>query len=110
MDHLPFDYNIKYRTFYPDDLNLEEMVDPSNEIKIEFDYPLRVRPRFTFKKEGGFSKSAFADAVSDGYERIYKEEDETKTVSAEPKGMILNRSTTDGTYGIWGHDLADLCS
>lgn len=84
------------------------VVDERDEIRIEFRYPLREAHVFTFTRPGGWTRKAFVDAVAGKYHEIYDEEDRTRTASPKPKGMLMNRSTTDGKYGIWGHDLTDL--
>jgi len=52
--------------------------------------------------------------ISRAYKKIYKEENSTskiKEISSKDRckrGGLQNRNTTNGSYGIWGHDLRDL--
>lgn len=49
--------------------------------------------------------------IAKTYDFIYKDEDETcetEVVPVDERGSLLNRNSTDGKYGIWGHDLGDL--
>lgn len=42
---------------------------------------------------------------------MYEEEEATaiiKTVPPEKRNKMYNRNETNGKYGIWGHDIADL--
>jgi hypothetical protein len=42
------------------------------------------------------------------YEQIYREEADSSSVSASRIPGMLNRETTDGKYGIWGHEIENL--
>jgi hypothetical protein len=46
--------------------------------------------------------------VVECYERIYREEDAALAAPARLIPGSLNRETTSGPYGIWGHVLSDL--
>lgn len=77
------------------------------------DYPLTNAVGVVIKPKSskGFTKSDLVLAISAEYKRIYKEEEESatvKTLPMEERGGIINRNQTNGEYGIWGHDLADL--
>ncbi len=54
----------------------------------------------------------FVKCVRDDYRRIYDEEhadiDSQGTEIQRVCPHMLNRATTDGRYGIWGHDIEDL--
>jgi hypothetical protein len=84
------------------------MLDERDEIAIKFTYPLRKPVTMTFTSPGGFTRDGFCRAVSAGYRTIYEGEEKSRTTLPEPRGMLLNRSETDGVYGIWGHDIGDL--
>lgn len=96
------------------DLNDPETVadgrrlDDRDEIIVEFIYPLRRKCRRTLRHAGGFTRLDFAIAVSDAYAAIYAEEEASRTLSPEPKGMLYNRSETDGVHGIVAHGIGDL--
>lgn len=45
------------------------------------------------------------------YYKMYEEEEATatiKTIPLEKRTTMYNRNETNGKYGIWGHDIADL--
>ena len=86
----------------------DRMMDEREDIMIEFTYPLHRPVLRAFHKDGGFTRRDFAAAVSAGYEAIYDEEEKSRTTSPKPKGMLMNRSATDGVHGIWGHGIHDL--
>src|ERR1035441_38239 len=81
----------------------EKSVTKSEEISIFFDYPLTNPVVLSFKHKGGFTRKDFANVVHKGYKKIYKAESDPGYV----KGM-MNRSTSSGPYGIWGHYMEDL--
>lgn len=119
MNHISFAYHIESRYDYTTDPEIgkdsegceaadENILDERSEITIRFDYPLRNPCNRSFERVGGFSRRAFAEAVADGYAAIYEEEEQSRTVSPEPHGLLMNRSETDGVHGIVCHDLCDL--
>jgi hypothetical protein len=80
------------------------------EIRIRFDYPLNSPVFFSFKNAGGFTLSKFWECVYLGYLVIYSDEDETALLTAEDLRPTWRhaRPSTDGKYGIWGHDMDEL--
>lgn len=86
-----------------------EVILPANqEYELKIDYPLDIP--FIIKLSSGTKGLTRADVVNfvvDCYKKIYKEEESTKTKPGKIPGMY-NRNTTNGKYGIWGHDLGDL--
>ncbi len=91
-----------------EDVADSRVLDDHDVITIEFTYPLRRPISRTFSREGGFTYLDFAQTVATAYAEIYAEEEHSRTSSPEPRGMLMNRSETDGIYGIWGHDINDL--
>lgn len=90
----------------------EIIIDSQNAILI-IDYPIKnpVEINIKSKTQTGFSRKELVEIISREYNRIYKEEDESSAVTTIPKAerqSVLNRNTTAGKYGIWGHDLDDL--
>lgn len=86
----------------------DEIVIPLTTIKIEYDYPLSCRVIFEHTNLAGFTRADLARLVSQDYHHIYDEEVET---SATEIGLIpgmFNRTRSNGTYGIWGHEIGDL--
>src|SRR5439155_1372590 len=93
----------------------DEIVILDNRIKIAFSYPLNDEFFFDFYSDGGFKRKQLVELIAQTYKKIYQEEDETikeqKVIPVETrmeKGGLLNRNQSDGTYGIWGHDIGDL--
>jgi hypothetical protein len=59
----------------------------------------------------GFTRATLVKMICDEYAHVYDAEEgtaATKTIPVEERGALTNRNRTDGAYGIWGHDLADL--
>ncbi len=74
-------------------------------ISVIFNYPLKkpVVERYL----GPLTCSELHSKIMETYARIYREEDET--MPAGPHSTyILNRNTTNGIHGIWGHTLEQL--
>lgn len=109
---IPFAYHLASGDDYAVDLDRladERPFDPATALRVRIDYPLSFPVVIDVSTgEAGFTRRAFAEAVAAAYRRIYEEEDATCTLDPTPRGFLLNRSRTDGRYGIWGHDLADL--
>lgn len=76
-------------------------------IWITFDYPLSQPSTRQFFKEGGWTLYDFYRAVYEGYTKIYAEEDAAVGDPGLIPGM-LNRATSSGPHGIWGHGIEDL--
>ena len=75
------------------------------------DYPFRKEFRFDAESKNGFTRAQLLRDISSAYYKIYKEEEQTattKTIPAEKRTTTYNRNQTNGIYGIWGHDIADL--
>lgn len=92
-------------------INADEIIIKQTTINIIFDYPLNNPATFEFKNEKGFNRIDLILLISKKYHEIYKEEEnsaKTKTIPLDKRTGIINRNETDGKYGIWGHDLADL--
>ena len=54
------------------------------------------------------TRSKFIDFVCKQYRKVYKDEHKSSSVQADYIPNMLNRNTTDGKYGIWGHVINDL--
>jgi hypothetical protein len=87
------------------DLDDEEILINSDVITVQIDYPLKNSAKFKCEQKGGMTKKFLADAVYVMYKKIYQREAETTTIPVGTLGMMLNRNTTDGKYGIWGHEI-----
>lgn len=90
----------------------DEIVLNQTNVILIIDYPLESPVEIDLKSdlEEGFNRKELITKISKEYHRIYKEEEESSTVEVTPmeEREIMNRNTTNGKYGIWGHDLTDL--
>lgn len=90
----------------------DKIVLPYTPVQLIIDYPLDRPAEFVLSAVGtGFTKKQLVEEISKRYHRIYKEEEttaNTKTTPMEDRKTLANRNTTDGKYGIWGHDITDL--
>jgi len=117
-------------------LNPDEIVIMDSHIHIEFSYPLNnpLNVDLSSKNPNGFTKKEIVDHIVRIYREIYAEEERTAhpqayTVKSDKMGegisdvqehvviptdqrqlfsCMINRNSTEGVYGIWGHDLSDL--
>lgn len=99
------------------DKDLEQLIDKNevvinnNKVTLIIDYPLTKECRFELASSNGFTRAQLVKQISEKYHQIYQEEETsamTKTIPADKRTTLYNRNQTDGKYGIWGHDLADL--
>lgn len=79
---------------------------------IIIDYPLTNKVTFEISSSNeGFSRKRLIQEIGKKYYEIYEEEEKTatiKTIPEDKRTTIRNRNSTNGKYGIWGHDLSDL--
>ena len=78
-------------------------------VRFVIDYPLS-NPKsivLTHEDGSGWTKQEFADAVRVEYKTIYEEEAAAVGDPGHLPGM-LNRRSSNGPHGIWGHDIDDL--
>lgn len=85
----------------------DEFVIRKTEIAVVFSYPFstEVTRRFKAKDKRGFRRGELARLIINAYKQIYAEEERASPPRAQAS---LNRSSTAGPYGIWGHALDDL--
>lgn len=75
--------------------------------RMYYDYPLSFVVIGEIQRDI-YDTSDIVLAFCQGYQEIYRlEEDSCKVQPAHLPGM-MNRNMTDGCFGIWGHDLGDL--
>jgi len=89
----------------------DEIVVRSNKVTVIIDYPLTNEYRFTLASDSGFTRARLVKEISRAYYKIYREEEATasvKTIPGSERKTTYNRNRTNGKYGIWGHDIADL--
>lgn len=87
----------------------EVVLKPNTAYELLIDYPVSnpYRKRFNTGKKG-MTRLKLADFICKHYRKMYAEED--KTAGGDPGHIpgMLNRSQSEGKYGIWGHDIGDL--
>jgi hypothetical protein len=93
--------------------NSDEVVFAGTELILILDYPFAKEWEFPIRSESpaGFTRAELARKISETYKTVYDEEEltsTTKVVPMEERKGLINRNTTTGKYGIWGHDLGDL--
>ncbi len=77
--------------------------------KVFLRYPLSVIVQVDIDKEESIGGILWT--VAKAYEEIYIGEKETSRIEELPieeRGNLINRNTTDGIYGVYGHDIYDL--
>ncbi len=103
-------------------LNKDEILIRRNKITIAVSYPLddEYLSDITLVGESNFTRLMLADAVSQLYQLIYKEEEETATLPIESiseRGRrtgcvkcpcLMNRACSSGKYGICMNGVEDL--
>ena len=95
----------------PNLYNNDEIVIRETSIKIILDYPVTNQYEFTLISEKGFTRQQLLLEISNHYFKLYEEEEKSatiKTVPIEKRTTMYNRNQTNGKFGIWGHDIADL--
>jgi len=89
----------------------DEIVVNSSSVKIIIDYPLTNQYAFILKSNNGFTRGQLLIEISKHYYWLYEEEENSatiKTIPVDKRTTMYNRNETNGKYGIWGHDIADL--
>lgn len=89
----------------------DEIVIKDNSVKIIIDYPLTNQYEFTLTSNNGFTRQRLCAEISAHYFKLYADEEESatiKTIPIDKRTTMYNRNQTNGKYGIWGHDIADL--
>jgi len=88
-----------------------ETVIKDTAIEIIIDYPLTNAYKFDLFSEKGFTRAHLLKEISRHYFILYDEEEKTatiKTIPIDKRTKMYNRNETNGKYGVWGHDIADL--
>lgn len=81
----------------------DELITKKKEIVIKFDYPLSTPAEMKFKSTKGFTRKKIFECIHKGYKKIYASEKDPGHIPG-----MYNRKTSEGKYGIWGHDIGDL--
>ena len=88
-------------------LNPLEVVIEDNCFELKIDYPLFQSSIRIVITDRCFSRIDLLRAISNEYFEVYREEEEDDRNPGLIPGM-LNRATTSGRHGIWGHQIEDL--
>jgi len=92
----------------------EKVIITEPTLTIVLDYPLNRPYRHEVTRNTGHSINSLLHDIQVAYKHVYETEAST---TAEPEltaeqrmaqGSLINRNRTNGTYGIWGHDMGDL--
>jgi hypothetical protein len=91
----------------------DEIVIPFAKATLVIEFPLThpARIGITSALPQGFTRGELVRVICEEYGHIYAAEEGTALNSepvVEERGSRRERCRTDGAYGIWGHDLADL--
>lgn len=98
-------------TDIPNLIDKDEVIISQPLIKIIIDYPLKNQYEFTLTSDKGFTRTQLLSEISKHYYKIFEEEEASatiKTIPPDKRTTMANRNETNGKYGIWGHDIADL--
>jgi len=91
---------------YPD-----EIVIKDNWYIMTINYPLNKPLTRKYESEKGFTMIEIINNIIETYREIYRIENETctnKVVPIKERVGLMNRNTTNGEFGIWGHDIENL--
>lgn len=91
----------------------DEIVIPHERAILVIKYPLSVPASIELHSpiEHGFTRAELVKAICESYAHVYEAEEATATMkplALEERTGNKRRNRTDGLYGIWGYDLADL--
>ncbi len=92
----------------------DEIVIPHERAILVIKYPLSVPASIEVHSpiEHGFTRAELVKAICESYAHVYEAEAATATtrpeLALEDRTGSKRRNRTDGLYGIWGYDLADL--
>jgi len=98
-------------------VNPDELVINKNDVRIMFEYPLKnpLIYRAEAPQVFGFTRRNLIDIIVLKYHDIYQEEEDTSQIPIlsinermTSQNRLMNRNTTNGTFGVWGHDIEDL--
>jgi hypothetical protein len=89
-------------------LKPEEEILPAGVYTLKVDYPLNTPMYDTHTFSGPITREEMVKWIVDSYRYIYDMEKKTSSIEEGYVPGTLNRSETDGEFGIWGHVLGDL--
>ncbi len=80
----------------------------AGEYTFTYDYPLSTTASFKHDLTPETTALQILALGAQDYKNIYETENADTTIAPGCIPGMLNRNSTDGRYGIWGHDLGDL--
>lgn len=87
----------------------KQVVLPEGQYNLVITYPLSNPYTGKFKVgKSGMTRSKLVDKVIKAYKKIYATEDEDVGEETGNIPGMLNRASSNGRYGIWGHCMEDL--
>lgn len=89
-------------------LNPKEEILPAGKYVLKVDYPLSVPFEEELEFGNPITREQLVKWIVDSYHCIYEIEDQTSDIAPGFIPEMLNRNTTSGQFGIWGHDIDDL--
>jgi hypothetical protein len=86
----------------------DDKVLKAGEYQLVIDYPVSTNYTASIKFKKAVTRKQLALEICKHYRKMYNEED--KTAGGKTKNIpgILNRASSAGKYGIWGHHIGDL--
>ena len=89
-------------------LKPEEEILPAGVYTLKIDYPLTNAMYDTCSYDKPITREQMVNWIVNSYRYIYHMEKKTSSIEEGRVPGMLNRSETDGQFGIWGHVLGDL--
>ena len=94
-------------------LNPGEAVLEAAEAVLVLTYPLKKAATRSIRPADGkaFTRGELVRLIDETYREVYRVETGSQTSPTPPvheRGQLINRPSSDGIFGIWGHDLDDL--
>jgi hypothetical protein len=94
-------------------LNASEAVLEAPEATLALTYPLEIAATRSIRPADGkaFTRGELVRLIDETYREVYRLETDSQsspTPAVHERGQLINRPGSDGTFGIWGHDLDDL--
>jgi len=98
------------KTDLPNLIKKDEIVILDHNISVIIDYPLTNIYKFETSSKKGFTREMLLMEIRNHYYKLYDDEEKSASKKTLPmeKRTMYNRNETNGKYGIWGHDIADL--
>ena len=103
MEEYPEEYGAEMGKVKP-----KEEILPAGVYTLKIDYPLNTPMHDTHTFDNPVTREEMVKWIVDSYRYIYDVEKKTSSIEESYIPGMLNRSETDGKFGIWGHDLEDL--